>query len=484
MFRHRLTLVTATVLLTACWPRHRDPSAGPEEGAKTSAVVTLDAVAGRTILDAPAPTAVALQTEAEAEALPLEEVEVVDEPAAAGSWRTAGFVTVRAEPRHDAEALGLLAPKTRLAKRPLKKDRTCRTGWLEVEPRGFICGKLTATRDAPSDVMLPRLAKGALVPGVFGQVRKSAKIYASVDAVKAGHGEASEASLTVQKIGSARVDGTSYWRTRHGLVAAASVRQFRGSRFHGVELGEDVTLPIGWTLREKERFSAPVYAEPMVTKKAAARVKPRQVFGVEEISGDGAFAKLEGQGWIPRGLVRVATKADPPEGLREGERWVDIDLDQQTLVAYEGETPVYATMISSGKANHGTPTGVYRIHRKVAQRTMNSMADSTSEYSVDKVPWTAYFAHGYALHAAYWHGAFGRKKSHGCVNLAPIDAKRLYAWTAPLVAPGWLEVYGHEGQLGSVVRIRSKKDPNPSWQGYGKKIAMADVADDDHIEST
>ena len=203
-----------------------------------------------------------------------------------------------------------------------------------------------------------------------------------------------------------------------------------------------------------------MYAEPKVTKKSS-RVKPRQIFGIEEISEDGGFAKLEGQGWIPRRLVRVATKTAPPEGLGEGERWIDIDLDQQTLVAYEGETPVYATMISSGKVHHDTPTGVYRIHRKVAQRTMNSMADSNSEYSVDKVPWTAYFAHGYALHAAYWHGAFGRKKSHGCVNLAPIDAKRLYAWTAPLVAPGWLEVYGHEKQVGLGCSDPQQEGPEP-----------------------
>src|SRR5690606_28101294 len=107
----------------------------------------------------------------------------------------------------------------------------------------------------------------------------------------------------------------------------------------------------------------------------------------------------------------------------------------------------------------------FRISRKVAERTMNSMADSDEQYTVDKVPWTFYFDTGYALHAAFWHDGFGRPRSHGCVNLSPRDAERLYGWTAPAVAPGWFEVYGHSDQPGSVVRIRSGRDPDPSPQG-------------------
>jgi hypothetical protein len=474
MFRRRL--LTATVLLAACWPRQHDPSADPEKGSQAVPVAAVDAPAARpTVQDAPAP-APTLTVEPGPE--PDEDIVIVEDEVGRGSWRVAGFASVHAAPRPDAEELGVIAPRTRLAKRPLTQNRACPSGWLEVEPQGFVCAKLVADRRQPSKSLLPILSRGALVPGVYGQVRRAGVVYDSVEAAAAGKGQVPEAHLTVQKLGSVKVGGRSYWRTRHGLVAASAVRRFHGSRFRGVEVGGDLTLPFAWTLREKNRFSAPVYSEPAISDDPAGRVKSRRRYAIEAFSEDGEFAKLAGHGWIESSFVRVARRSDPPEGLVAGERWLDIDLDQQTLVAYEGETPVFATMVSSGKVYHRTPTGVYRIHRKVAVRTMNSMADSSTEYSVDKVPWTAYFAHGYALHAAYWHGAFGYTKSHGCVNLSPIDARRLYAWMAPVVAPGWIEVYGHETQPGSVVRIRNARDPDPPWRGYAKALA------DDHIEST
>jgi hypothetical protein len=220
----------------------------------------------------------------------------------------------------------------------------------------------------------------------------------------------------------------------------------------------------------------PLRAEPSSKAEVVRRIGPRERLAVVSISDDSAFVNVVTDvhvgydAWIAREDVRLAAAAEPPPGLAEGERWIDIDLDEQTLVAYEGTTAVYATLVSSGKVLHRTPTGVYRIERKVAERTMNSMLDSSEEYTVDKVPWTAYFAHGYALHAAYWHSGFGQTRSHGCINLSPIDARRLYAWTAPAVAPGWIESYGHVDQPGSVVRVRNAKDPDPAWKGYAAAL--------------
>jgi len=146
------------------------------------------------------------------------------------------------------------------------------------------------------------------------------------------------------------------------------------------------------------------------------------------------------------------------------------------LVAYVGARPVYATLVSTGRRTHDTPTGIFRIERKVAERTMSSRTDDDEPYAVDRVPWTAYFIGSYALHTAYWHGSFGERKSHGCVNLSPRDARRLYGWTAPGVLPGYTEIHGSAAQPGAVIRIRSAEDPSPAWQGYA--AAMRD--DDGH----
>ena len=64
-------------------------------------------------------------------------------------------------------------------------------------------------------------------------------------------------------------------------------------------------------------------------------------------------------------------------------------------------------------------------------------AGPTAGFELRDVPYVQYFENGYALHGAYWHDRFGQPKSHGCVNLAPEDARRLFFWTEPQIPPGW-----------------------------------------------
>ena len=48
---------------------------------------------------------------------------------------------------------------------------------------------------------------------------------------------------------------------------------------------------------------------------------------------------------------------------------------------------------------------------------------------------------------------FGLARSHGCVNLAPVDGQKLYRWTDPQVPPGWhsVETQGDKGGTTVVV---------------------------------
>ncbi|MFY0536467.1 L,D-transpeptidase [Nannocystis pusilla] len=68
---------------------------------------------------------------------------------------------------------------------------------------------------------------------------------------------------------------------------------------------------------------------------------------------------------------------------------------------------------------------------------MRSGPNAEDPYYVDGVPWVQYFHRRYALHASYWHDDFGKRRSHGCINLSPKDAARVYALTAPEVPAGW-----------------------------------------------
>ena len=91
------------------------------------------------------------------------------------------------------------------------------------------------------------------------------------------------------------------------------------------------------------------------------------------------------------------------------------------------------------------------------------------------MPWTEFFSpeKGLALHTAYWHDGFGHAKSHGCVNLAPIDARWLYFWSDPDVPPGWTMTAGVVEAPGSIVRVRTATDLNPPWKGYAIRVQEA-----------
>ena len=76
--------------------------------------------------------------------------------------------------------------------------------------------------------------------------------------------------------------------------------------------------------------------------------------------------------------------------------------------------------------------GTFRIHTKHITVTMDG-DEAGDAFDLRDVPFVQYFNEGYALHAAYWHDDFGTPRSHGCVNLAPLDAAWLFRWTTPEV---------------------------------------------------
>jgi lipoprotein-anchoring transpeptidase ErfK/SrfK len=116
---------------------------------------------------------------------------------------------------------------------------------------------------------------------------------------------------------------------------------------------------------------------------------------------------------------------------------VHVDLSEQVLVAYEGDLPVFATLVSTGKEPGMTPIGVHRLQSKHVATSMRDQPIEEDAYSIEDVPWTQYFHNNVALHGAFWHGGFGTVRSHGCVNLAPSDARWLFGHTTPRLPEGW-----------------------------------------------
>lgn len=106
-------------------------------------------------------------------------------------------------------------------------------------------------------------------------------------------------------------------------------------------------------------------------------------------------------------------------------RWIDVDLTNQSLTAYENGLPVYSTLVSSGLWDTPTVTGQYRIYLRLKSQDMNGY-NIGYDYFIPDVPYVMYFTGNYALHGAYWHNDFGKPRSHGCVNLSVPDAEWLF----------------------------------------------------------
>ncbi|HEY2979547.1 MAG TPA: L,D-transpeptidase family protein [Anaerolineales bacterium] len=121
----------------------------------------------------------------------------------------------------------------------------------------------------------------------------------------------------------------------------------------------------------------------------------------------------------------AAFEPAPVPGGGYGERWIDVDLSQQRVYAYEGDSVVNAFIVSTGTWQTPTVTGRYKVWIKLRSTTMAGPG-----YYLTNVPFTMYFYKGYGLHGTYWHNNFGTPMSHGCVNLSIPDAEWLYDWAS------------------------------------------------------
>jgi lipoprotein-anchoring transpeptidase ErfK/SrfK len=108
-----------------------------------------------------------------------------------------------------------------------------------------------------------------------------------------------------------------------------------------------------------------------------------------------------------------------------GAHWVDVNLTNQMVYAYEGNTIVNSFVVSTGTWLTPTVTGKYHIYVKLRYANMNGPG-----YYLPNVPYTMFFYKGYALHGTYWHSNFGTPMSHGCVNLSIPDSEWLYNFSS------------------------------------------------------
>lgn len=270
-----------------------------------------------------------------------------------------------------------------------------------------------------------------------------------------------------------RAAGARWWRTTFGFaVPYDRIAVKQPASKHGGAWWQEATLEeadggapgaVGFLTSPSQKLAiedGKVKWGPELPKRSAVLLtgKTQVVAGVTYHEAAGGF-------WVQLPSLKLAKPA-PPADLAPNEKWIDVDLTLQTLIAFEGTRPVFATLVSSGRRNpwdkakdFPTPTGTFRVLEKHVTTTMDGDVASDGPYSIEDVPWVMYFQGSYALHGAFWHDSFGHPRSHGCVNLAPDDARALFAWADPPLPPGWHGVVASGDKDGT--RIVVHEDPAP-----------------------
>lgn len=260
-------------------------------------------------------------------------------------------------------------------------------------------------------------------------------------------------------------DGRRYWRTQNnGFIPFDRLVPVEATAFRGVNLAPDaMQLPLGFLL------SSRTWAQRLDDRGRLRKdTMPGyhyvfSITGEAEIHGTKFLVADDGRHFRVKDATRVDAREKPRE-VGDDEKWIDVDLTTQALVAYVGSQPVFVTLVSTGRVeekddpleDHATPTGSFRVTSKHLSASMDGDHAIDGPYSIEDVPYVMYFELAYALHAAFWHNGFGRPRSHGCVNLAPEDARWLFAWADPALPASWHGVYPDAEHSGTRLYIHGE----------------------------
>jgi hypothetical protein len=244
----------------------------------------------------------------------------------------------------------------------------------------------------------------------------------------------------------AEVSGGIYYMIDHGIwmrggdmSRISAMPSFQGRLFSATP-----TQDFGWALFETQSQRTPGAEGRNAPVRTYYRYNMVLVYKIVQVD-DQDWYLIGPDEWIEGRLVdRVTPNPSPPEGV-ENNRWVEVNLAEQTLAVYEDRNMVFATVMASGVPGQWTQPGLFQAYKKKANETMSGSftADRSDFYYLEDVPWTIYFDQARALHGTYWHNSFGIPQSRGCVNLSTGDARWVFEW---IQEGDWIYVWDPTGQ--------------------------------------
>jgi len=200
------------------------------------------------------------------------------------------------------------------------------------------------------------------------------------------------------------------------------------TNFQGLQFFENPRNDFGWIVDQTPSYRSPAFNAEL-SGKEYFRENIIQVYNTVEAGGV-FWYQIAPDEWVNSLKARVVSlNTTPPDGV-DTNRWIELDLFQQTMLVYEDGRLLFATLMASGLEPFYTQPGLFPIYEKKPLETMQGSfeADRSDFYYLQDVPWTMYFDQARALHTAYWRTFFGYPQSHGCINLSPGDAKWVFDW--------------------------------------------------------
>lgn len=235
--------------------------------------------------------------------------------------------------------------------------------------------------------------------------------------------------IFVSVTGKTTYKGREFFQINPGeFMAADDLKFVTPSSFRGAVFSASPALPFGWVLVGDTLRASPG-APADLNMPTIGRYQPVTLYAIQRV-GEWDWYMVGPDQWIEQRNVARLNPQPTASGLSG--RWIEVNTYEQTVAAFENGQLIYATLASTGgrawptrlglfqiwaKQNHGRQTGAYR-------------KDKSDYYFLEDVPWVMYFDGDISLHGAYWHDSFGSRKSHGCVNLAPADAKWFFEWAS------------------------------------------------------
>ena len=224
--------------------------------------------------------------------------------------------------------------------------------------------------------------------------------------------------------GSVVVSGVTFYEINAGeFMLGRDFEVVRPSSYSGSHFASPPASAVGWLI-DNVQLSATPGQPPDPNMPFAGRYQPIQVFETQRV-GDWNWYLIGPGQWLEQRNVALVQPAPPPGASGNV---IAVDTYEQTLGVYRNGGLVFATLISSGSRAFPTRPGTFPIRAKLTHGKMTGayMDDRRDYYYLEDVPWILYYDDQRALHGAYWHDHFGLRGSHGCVNLAPLDARWLY----------------------------------------------------------